>query len=230
MYESKTEQIELALNVIREFHKVNALNDIILIGSWCQIFYKRIFNTDELSTLRTLDIDFGINQDLKTKNDIDIDLILKNLGFDTLFDNDGLIKYEHPELEVQFITNEKGKGKTPNVYEIKAYHIKAEGIRFIDILLENTITFEFEGMFIKLPAPEAFVLQKILICDRRIDLRKKEKDIRSASEIATLCLKDSDRKIYMKTMLNKLSKKWQLNIREKVFNEKELKHIKVIFD
>lgn len=230
MYENKTDQTELLLKILRELQKVNALNDIVLIGSWCKIFYRQIFDTDEISILRTSDIDFCVKQNLKTKNNVDIDSMLIGLGFDQDFHNDGLIKYAHPDLEVQFITNEIGKGKIPNVYDIDAYHIKAEGIRFVDILLENTITHKFEDIVIKLPNPEIFVLQKILICDQRIDLSKKEKDITSASEIASLCFKDSNRRECMKNLLNKLPKKWQARIKEKVFSEPDLQHIKIIFD
>lgn len=67
-------------------------------------FTDRYFNTDELSVLRTTDIDLLISQNLKTKNDVDIGKLFESLGFTINHEHSGLIKYEHEELEIQFLT------------------------------------------------------------------------------------------------------------------------------
>lgn len=38
-----TDQIRLAMDVLRKLQSVNAFGDIILIGSWCHLFYRQIF-------------------------------------------------------------------------------------------------------------------------------------------------------------------------------------------
>ena len=49
-------------------------------------------------------------------------------GFDNDFDySTGIIKYVHPDLEIQFITPERGRGRD-KAYDIKQLQIKAEGI------------------------------------------------------------------------------------------------------
>ncbi|NLE00975.1 MAG: hypothetical protein GX640_14000 [Fibrobacter sp.] len=60
---------------------VNVLGDIVLIGSWCKIFYSSFFATDEISILRTSDIDLLIPQNLKTKRNVDIGKEFESLGF-----------------------------------------------------------------------------------------------------------------------------------------------------
>jgi hypothetical protein len=199
-----TEQTKVALDVLRTLQSVGALRDIVLIGSWCQIFYSRLFNTDELSILRTSDIDLLIPQNLKTKNDVDIGKLFEMLGFTLHYESSGLIKYDHDELEIQFLTNEKGSGKNPPVYEIKAYHVNAEGLRYVDILFENAFYFDYEDLTIKLPIPEIFILQKILISEDRQQESDSEKDLRSVIELVDLCIKDPERIIKIQSLFSRM--------------------------
>lgn len=223
-----TEQTKLALDVLRTLQSVNALRDIVLIGSWCQVFYSRLFDTDELSILRTSDIDLLIPQNLKTKNNVDIGKLFENLGFSLNCELSGLIKYDHEELEIQFLTNEKGPGKSPPIYEIKPYHINAEGLRYVDILFENTFDFDYDDLIVRLPTPEIFTLQKILISEERKKQGDREKDLKSASEIGDLCLNDPERIIIINELFTKMPSKWKKKISRIVFKENVLSNLKTV--
>lgn len=213
-----TEQTRLALEVLRKIQSINALRDIVLIGSWCKIIYIKYFDTEEISVLRTSDIDLLIPQNPKIKNDVDIGKIFEELGFSINHEQSGLIKYDHEELEIQFLTNEKGRGKNPPVYDIKPYHIKAEGLRYVEILMDNAFDFDYEDIKVRLPLPEAFILQKILISDKRKD-EKVEKDLTSVEELSELCLQDPDRIKGMGKIFSNMPLSWQKKITKIVENK-----------
>ena len=128
---------ELLSIVLRELQSAGVLNHLILSGSWCQYYYRVLFdNAPEIPLIRTTDIDFLVPNPLRIDKSIDIAQLLNNLGFDNDFDyHTGLIKYVHPDLEIQFLTPALGREKgTP--YEIRQFHINAEGLRYL-ILLQD---------------------------------------------------------------------------------------------
>jgi hypothetical protein len=46
---------------------------------------------------------------------------------------DGYVKYVHPDLEVEFLIPERGKGRD-KPYTIDKFHINAQGLRYLDLL------------------------------------------------------------------------------------------------
>ncbi|HNS79097.1 MAG TPA: hypothetical protein PKM17_10645, partial [Syntrophorhabdus sp.] len=54
-------QYELCIEIFRQLNKAKLLNDVILIGSWCQPFYKTYFGKTPFNpVIRTRDIDAAI--------------------------------------------------------------------------------------------------------------------------------------------------------------------------
>ena len=96
---------ELFYSVIKELDKAGILQELVLIGGWCQKIYRINFgNPKGLSLLRTVDIDFLIPRSKKIKKEVDVPQILKRLGFDEIFSVlKGYTKYVHRELEVEFL-------------------------------------------------------------------------------------------------------------------------------
>lgn len=207
------ENYKLLLAVFKELQKAGALKHLILAGSWCQYFYRILFEkSSEIPLLRTTDIDLLIPNPPKIFDNIDVPDIFKNLGFDSHFDyKTGLVKYVHPDLEIQFLTPDRGRGKnTP--YSIKQLHVKAEGLRYLNLLQNYSIEMQHAGISIRLPEPEAFVLQKILASQERKDSFKKEKDLSSAQNIGELCLQDKKRRERLETIFTTTPVKWQKKI------------------
>ena len=55
------ENYKLLSIVLKELQKAGVLKHLILAGSWCQYFYRRVFNASpEIPLLRTTDIDLLI--------------------------------------------------------------------------------------------------------------------------------------------------------------------------
>jgi len=162
--------------------------------------------------LRTLDIDFLVPNPSKFKTKVDVSELLHQLGFDSDFDySTGLVKYVHPDLEIQFLTPALGRAKdTP--YEIKQLNINAESLTYMKMLHDNKISMIHEGIMVWLPEPEAYTLHKVLISSKRKDPAKKEKDLMSAISIGELCLEYEKRRERLKTIYAHLPKKWQWTI------------------
>ena len=118
------EKYKLLSMVLNKLQEAGALEKLVLAGSWCQYYYRILFNAPlEIPLIRTTDIDFLVPNPPKIIKAVDVTRLLNNLGFDNDFDyNTGLVKYVHPDLEIQFITPALGRGKNMP-YEIKKYNI-----------------------------------------------------------------------------------------------------------
>jgi hypothetical protein len=79
-----------------------------------------------------------------------------------------------------------------------------------------------DGITVWLPEPEVFVLQKMLISQKRKNKEKSDKDILAAKNIGELCLRDSKRRKRLKEIYQNFPAKWQktiLNISESISTE-----------
>ena len=217
------EKYNLLAKVLQKLQNEEVLDNFILTGSWCNYYYHILFKkAPEVPLIRTTDIDFLIPNPLKATKDVNVASILNEIGFDNDFDyGSGLVKYVHPDLEIQFLTPMLGRGKvTP--YEIKKLNINAEGLRYLKPLQDFKFKMKHDGITIWLPEPEVFVLQKILISQKRKDTAKSEKDLLTAKNIGELCLRDSKRRRRLKEIYQIFPVKWQktiLNISEGISTE-----------
>lgn len=179
-------QYNLCLEVLRRFNKTGLLTDFVLIGSWAMVFYKARFkNWPRLDkfVLLTRDMDFLIDTVKKVKQKVKIPELLEDLGFIVTFHgSQGYIRLNHPELIVEFLTPEKGRGVEAPI-SLPTLGINATALRFLDFLLEDTIKVPVEDFKVTLPHPARFALHKLIIAQRRKNKDKALKDNRMAIEI-----------------------------------------------
>ncbi len=207
------EKYELLSTVLKQLQAKGVLDGLVIVGSWCQYYYRILFdNAPEIPLLRTSDIDFLVPNPAKFKTNVDVSALLNQLGFDNDFDHmTGLVKYVHPDLEIQFLTPASGRAKdTPS--EIKQLNINAESLTYMQMLQDYKFSMTHKGLMLWLPEPEAYTLHKILISIKRKDMAKKEKDLMAAKSIGELCLDYETRKERLKTIYVNLPKKWQRTI------------------
>lgn len=200
--------------VLKELQEKDILDGLVIVGSWCQYYYKILFNNaPEIPLLRTMDVDFLVPNPSKFKNKVDVSSLLNQLGFDSDYDySSGLVKYVHPDLEIQFLTPEIGRAKdTP--YEIKKLNINAEGLTYMKMLQDYKFNMSHNGVSVWLPTPEAYSLHKILISQKRKKPAKTEKDLLSAKNIGELCLEYETHRENLKTIYEHMPKKWQKIVR-----------------
>ena len=207
------EKYKLLFAVLKELQEKGVLDGLVVVGSWCQYYYRILFDSaPEIPLLRTLDVDFLVPNPSKFKTSVDVSALLNLHGFDSDFDyNTGLVKYVHPDLEIQFLTPALGRAKdTP--YEIKQLNINAESLTYMKMLQDYKFSMTHNGLTLWLPEPEAYTLHKILISFKRKDPAKKEKDLMAAKSIGELCLDYETRGERLKIIYAQLPKKWQRTI------------------
>jgi len=134
----------------------------ILIGGWCPLVYKEYFgNPVEISMQRTADLDFLVPNPLRIHKDVDVSVIFDELGFDRKVSLlEGYEKYVHPDLEVEFLTPERGRGKS-KPYTIDKLHVNAQGLRYLDLIQNHTIKTSYKGVSINVPEPSVYVLTQV---------------------------------------------------------------------
>ena len=169
------------------------LKELILIESWCQHFYRSYFaGLRYTPTIRTRDIDFLVPVPFRIKNKVDVEELLRDEGFVVTFSGGaGYMKLMHPDLIVEFLVPEKGKG-SDRPYPLPQLSMNAQPLRFLDYLLQNTIRIEAEGLKIKVPHPAAFALHKLIISTRRTKEEKLLKDRKEALAILTVLVRKGD--------------------------------------
>lgn len=214
------ERNRIVFKVLRGFQDAGVLRELILIGSWCQYFYKIYFNNaPEIPLMRTLDIDLLVPKWQALKKEIDIPGILNELGFRPVRNYPlGYVKFEHPDLELEFLVPERGRGKE-GPYKIEKLGINAQGLRFLSILADYVIEISYMGIAVTLPEPAAFVLHKFIIAGRRAKRDKRERDLLAAKEIGMFILKNERQRSVLRRIFKDLPQKWQQKILESVRGE-----------
>jgi hypothetical protein len=180
----------LFLEVLRRFQAAGLLKEFILIGSWCQHFYKSYFaGVRYTPSIRTRDMDFLVPTPFRIKNKVDLEELLRDEGFVVTFSGRaGYMKLMHPELIVEFLVSEKGRG-SDRPYPLPQLSMNAQPLRFLDYLLQNTICIDTEGLKINVPHPAAFALHKLIVSARRPKEEKLVKDRKEASAVLTALIR-----------------------------------------
>ena len=194
---------DLFEDILKVFDALGLWEDgVELIGSWSFLLYQRHLGV-RLIPLRTLDIDFLLPRPYPRKASVDLQAALAPLGFRIDFKASGETCFAHPDLKIEFLTPERGKGENqPRL--IKSLGIKATQLRFLDLLFQNPIVIEEKGIRVRVPSPISFSLQKLIVAQRRKKKEKREKDIEQA--VAVLSVVDPAE---FARMTAKLPKKWR---------------------
>jgi hypothetical protein len=207
-------QSDLCLEILRRFHKEGILDDLILIGSWCIYFYKEYFNSVpyiDQAAIRTRDIDFLIDKPARIKHAVNIPELLKDLGFVTILKGrEGYVKLDHPDLMLEFLVPEKGKG-TDKPVPLTKLGMNAVALRFLSLLTENLIKIKVEDFNISMPHPVNFALHKLIIFQRRFKEEKAMKDRNTAIDILQALMKKGE-KATIKHVFNSMLPKWQKKV------------------
>ena len=207
-------QFELCLEVLRRFDKEGLLDKIILIGSWCLFFSRQYFKGKEefrFSSIKTRDIDFLVDKPFQIKKHVDVPELLKDLGFVVQFKGSkGYLKLDHPELILEFLVPEKGRG-SDKPYPLPNLGMNAVPLRFLSFLSQDTIRVNYEGVTITLPHPANFALHKLIIFQRRIKQEKAEKDRKAAIDVLRALIEIGEKRSIVNAY-NSIPEKWQNKI------------------
>ncbi|MBF0490534.1 MAG: hypothetical protein HQL15_07940 [Candidatus Omnitrophica bacterium] len=137
--------------------------------------------------------------------------LLDDLGFVVSFvGSKGYIHLVHPDLIVEFLTPERGKGVDGPV-PLKRWGMNATALRFLDFLVKDKITVIFEGINVTLPHPARFAIHKLVVAQRRTNKDKSRKDNMAAVDILHDLIDDGQGD-KIRSFYKELSLPWQKKI------------------
>lgn len=175
--------VDLCLEVLRRLDRAGVLADLVVVGSWCTHFYNAHFaGKARLSALRTRDMDLLIRRPPRFKAKVQLADLLKDLGFLPDLHPEGCVSLVHPNLIIDFLMAERGQGKERTI-PVEALGIRAQPLRYLDLLSRDTISVDFEGLELSLPHPASFALHKLIVSSRRAKPEKKGKDLQQGLEL-----------------------------------------------
>lgn len=178
-------QYRLCDEILNRLDRAGVLPHMVLIGSWAIYFYKHFFRSSLYQpSIRTRDMAFLVNlPPPQLPRNVDIPMELAALDFVTGFRGDeGYMILRHPELMLEFLVPERGRGGDKAV-PLPQFGVNAQPLRYLDILLKDTIEVRHKGLLVRLPHPARFAFQKLLAAGRRRDAAKRGKDCREAEKV-----------------------------------------------
>lgn len=221
-------QFDLFFKILNLFQKEEILDDLIIIGSWCLPIYDEYFKFPFLqTTLRTRDLDILVPAPSKFRREINLVGRFKEIGFETQFGaGTGYIRLMHPELIVEFLVPERGRG-TDMPFPIRNLGINAQALRYLNLLTERPITVDYHRYKLKVPSPARFGLHKLIISQIRSKRDKADKDILAGVSVLTALIQ-IHKAGEISDVYHALPKKWQVKIIQSLEAIKELEILKVL--
>ncbi len=182
----KSPFLQPVTDLLREMDKAGFFSHGLLIGSWPMLVYSEYFTLPY--GLATNDIDFAVDNAVKipSTGGETIPQILERLGYTSVLDYSGIETFLQGTFEVEFITHRRG-GAAPSAVVIPPWKVSAQPLPFIDLLFIRPITVNIEDFTVRIPSPEALMLHKLIIAQRRTGRDrefKKEKDLQQCSVLA----------------------------------------------
>ena len=161
--------------------------------------------------LATNDIDLAVESTVKVPDagGETIPDLMERLGYTAIHDYSGIETFLHGTFEVEFITHRRG-GKAPASLVIPAWNVSAQPLPFVDILFIRPTRVIIEDFSIRIPSPEALMIHKLIIAQRRTGLQKeakKEKDLQQCSVLAGIARIEEIQRILEEYRLSKESRK-----------------------
>ncbi len=186
---------------------------VILIGSYCIPILREELKIN-LPTIKTQDIDFLLNVPYRGK-DIDIELLLKPLGFSLGFNPDGSNFFTNGIFKIEFLVPQSGRGTDKAVY-IKPLKISATPLRYLKMLFDQQMEVEKDGYKFIVPSPWVLAYHKILIAKNRRAKDKRKKDMLQAIAILREISKRPDDLKNALSYLETLPMKWKSYIKRQL--------------
>jgi hypothetical protein len=209
-------QYDLCIEVLRRLDRAGILQDVVLVGSWCILFYEDFFDGTKYATsLTTRDMDLLIPLPGAIRAKADVAELLKDLGFVVGFTGSkGHLRLEHPQLIVEFLVPERGRG-SDKPYSLPQLGFNAQALRFLEYLAKNTITSKMGRIRLKLPHPAYFALHKLLVMSRRPKPEEQARDKEAAIRILN-ALVSSNQVAVIRTAFQAMPKKWRNKVKKQV--------------
>lgn len=204
-------QYKLCLEILKRLNEAGVLKDIMLIGSWCLPFYREYFSSIKYApTIRTRDVDLLVPSPQKVRARVDIPALLKDLGFIENYSSRGYIKLEHPDLAVEFLSPEKGRGMDEPV-PIPQLGVNAQALRYLSLLTDHTIRVDIGDFNVCLPHPVYFAFHKLIVSQLRSKKEKADNDKEAAISVLRALISKGDSTL-IKSVFDSIIPAWRRKI------------------
>lgn len=204
---------KLVEQILTRLHKVGLSPHFVLIGSWAIYYYRYYFKSRNYwPSIRTRDMDFLVSvPPPHVPVPVNMPGILSDLGFVTGFRGEqGYMVLQHSELMIEFLVPERGRGWNKPV-DLPDFGVNAQPLRYLDMLLKDTVVVRVHGINLRLPHPARFALHKLIVAGRRSSTAKAEKDRNEARKVLT-AMKTSGEWHTVADCLRSLPSKWRRTI------------------
>ena len=201
--------VQPVTELLGELARIGFFSHGLLIGSWPMVVYTSHFTLQY--GLATDDIDFAVENVVKvpSKPVETIPEVLERLGYEPLADYSGIETFIHGTFEVEFLTHRRG-GSAPLSVIIPPWKVSAQPLPFIDMLFIRPTTVVIGDFSIRIPSPEALLLHKLIVAQRRTGrskVEKKEKDLQQCSVLTDIARPDELKQLIQEYRLSKDARK-----------------------
>ena len=117
----------------------------------------------------------------------------------------------HPELEIEFVTPEIGRGKS-RPYRFESLNIGAQGLRYVRLAQQFSVGVLYRGKTVRVPEPAAFALLKYLASSKRRDPVKRSRDISTATQVAEFILTVPEHRAKLHDIFGQTPARWQKRV------------------
>lgn len=210
------EKFDLLVKIIGDLQDAGILKHLVLVGSWCQDFYRYQFgNPPQIPATKTMDADILIPRRMPRVNPtVDIVAIMKINDF--IFEigpQSGLYKFNHPMLKVEFLTDPGAKPDEVTRH-FEQLGVTAQELHFMSLPFSYNYPLTYQHLTFNIPEPKAFALHKLIVCQRRINKEKAEKDRLTVQGMIQFIQTDPKRVERLHQILSEQSKGCQKTIRK----------------
>ena len=198
--------LEIIAGILNVFAKNGLFEEgVELIGSWSFLIYQKYLGARSLPFV-THDVDFLIPNPFRGREHPELVQQLELLGFRHDFRNDGSVFLWKADFAIEFLTPEKGSGSGEPI-NFKKLGLNAVPLRYMDLLLEDSMTVSVEGIKVRVPNPANFFLHKLILSAKRKNRAKAGKDLEQAI-CASVIVDAGD----MANRFRKFPKGWRMDI------------------
>lgn len=169
------EQQKAFTKVLDLVEEAGCISHVIVVGSWAEFLYKEAGILPGFQpNIKTMDIDFLIRNMKRPVPAANLSVLAREKGFFVESDRlDGTTKiFDMSGLEVEFLIGKRGAGRESSLKTNVG--VTAQALWHMDILSRNLVELPYAGRLVLVPAPEAYVIHKMVVNGERRS--KKEKD------------------------------------------------------
>lgn len=158
--------------------ELGCLQYVMLIGSWAEFLYEKTgLLKGFIPNIKTMDIDFLVRNMRKPVPEVQVATEARDRGYRVEIDRiTGVTKLTSLRgIEIEFLIGKVGAGLEASLKTNLG--VTAQSLRHMEVLTRSMVTVSYEGMAVNIPAPEAYVVHKMVVNKERG--KKQEKDTRA---------------------------------------------------